>query len=99
MDPPKITFPLLFDLPLAAAAPKAAFGSCLSRRRDMLLQSCLFELPYYHLFQPGVASRLHPSEQYLECTETATASTALTVEVDDYGMFPEFRRPAASSSL
>ena len=39
----------------------------------------------------------HPFEQYLECTETAMAFDALTVEADDDLFFQTIRRLAASS--
>ena len=89
-------FLLPWHLPLAAAAPEAGNSSCLARG-----EMCFSIFPIKELgsvFPVWCSPEMDPSEQYLECTATAMASAALTVEADDNWTCPEFQRLVVSSS-
>ena len=72
-----LLFPFPLDLPLAAAAPEAAFCMMSVTRREMLLTYFLHRISHNHIFMFGPFSRFTFFEQYLDCTETAMASAVL----------------------
>ena len=96
---PLLRFPLPSDLLLATAAPEAGGGLVkTSFRRDKCFSRIFCSKHRTTIFVGWCSLAIHLFEQHLECTETAMASAALTVEADCKINSPEFPRRVASSS-
>ena len=78
-----------------AVALSLAFGCSRARSGFFNLSSTC---PDHHLFSVWYCPEIHPSEKYLECTQTAMSFDALTVGPDVNTQFAKYHRMAAFAS-
>ena len=79
-----------FSLDLPLAAPEASLSSCLSRQGKCFSRFVCFRYRTT-IFLVWCSLAIHLCEYYLECSATAMALAALTVEADDDTKCPEPR--------
>ena len=77
----------LFCFALGCSSARSGLFQVVFHGKRNASHEFLFEIPDSHLCQSRVVSSLILFEQHLECTTTATARTALTVEADDHNKY------------